>query len=113
MANDDLAEATELAETLRATIANMDTRIEERARQILAERRPTTMQRAIQEALEKIEVVGEMMRQDLLDHTTADEQGKDFIRSRPTETWKTSAAKLLLDICEDEYQQHKEREQRG
>jgi hypothetical protein len=109
---DPAAEAKALAETLRQSLAALDQHIEQRAQQIAAERRPDSAATAMQEALEKVDALGELMRRWMLDRLPEGE-GRDFTAAIPSVTWKASAAHLLLEICDDEYKEHKKRAQHG
>jgi GTP1/Obg family GTP-binding protein len=106
VASDDLAA---LAETLRAAIASLDERIEERARQIAAESSPATADDLLREALDRLAQVGEMWRRDMMERVP---DGRDFLASIPAETWTASAAKLVERLCDEKWKRAKEEGER-
>lgn len=69
MANDDLAEVSALAETLRATITTLDQRIEQRARQLAAERGPLTPSSLPIEVPLLAQRLADLMRRVILEHS--------------------------------------------
>lgn len=100
---DPLAEAVALAETLRATIASMDERIEQRARELAGE----------DDLFHHAQQWGQHLRGRMLAKAPA--EAYDFIAGLPEETWTSSAADLLSKMYAQIAKQESEKreEQRG
>ncbi|MFB4275756.1 hypothetical protein ACBJ59_10725 [Nonomuraea sp. MTCD27] len=86
MTEGDLAEVAALAETLRATMASLNIRIEERARHLAANA----------DLLLQAQRMGQSLRNDLI--ARAPEEAYDFLVGVPAEVWTSSGAYLLSDM---------------
>jgi predicted nucleic acid-binding Zn-ribbon protein len=103
--SDQIAELQAIADQLRATIAEMDERIEARAQQIAAERHTVGDARDhFNEAMNQIELVGEAWRQDMMRRVP---EGADFVAGMSAATFTSSAAQMLHEICSEAYNDQK------
>jgi predicted nucleic acid-binding Zn-ribbon protein len=102
---DQIAELQALADQLRATIAELDERIEARAQQIAAERPAVGDARDhFDEAMNQIELAGEAWRQDMMRRVP---EGADHVAGISAATFTSSAAQLLHEICSEAYNNQK------
>jgi predicted nucleic acid-binding Zn-ribbon protein len=107
--NDQIAELQALADQLRATLAQLDERIEARAQQIAAERPAVGDARDhFNEAMNQIELAGEAWRQDMMRRVP---EAADHVALMSAATFTSSAAHLLHEICREAYNDHKRGEE--
>jgi len=95
MTTDPLAEAAQLAETLRAAIADLDHHIEQRAQQLTT---PPTISQLINQAIDLLQQAGTAWREQMSQQMP---QAREFHESLPTSVWTAAAARLALDICNE------------
>lgn len=122
MDDPNLTELRALADQLRATIAEMDERIEARARQLVEEWANSGDATALLgEARQRIEQAGEAMRQEMITHVRARpdlypepdaSRACELLAGMPAWMWTNSAASLFSDIMERDRKQA-EGERRG
>ncbi|MER5322273.1 hypothetical protein [Streptosporangium roseum] len=128
-----LDEVRALAATLRASIATLDTQIEQRAQKVAAERvREFYAQqtrgplstgddpeeeddeakgtRLVHESVERMEQLGELWRQRMIRESP---EAQEEIAGFPALVFTASAARLLFDICLDAHLDEQRREVRS
>jgi hypothetical protein len=93
-----LREVSALADTLRAAIASLDERVEERARELAAQRGPLTVSHLSAEVNVLVERLAELMRHTMLVQMPGERESTARIRP---EEWMAHAASFLAAAYRD------------